>query len=246
MRIVEAVLPDLATSARIRDAALAGLAKYGFAGTSIRMVARAAGVSPGLVQHHFRSKARLVRAVNRFVVERFAQAVADVGEEGTERELAIRYGNRVARFLRRNPLLVAYVRRLLLQGDKCGVELFDDCVELILSHLEALAARGVLRRGLDLEWTALHLFLLNFGPPLLEGAISRAVGSALLSDEGLRRWRDATIELIARGIYRGGQIIPSRPRNGTTMPSRRRPPRRGQSVPGKGLLDPGAPKLERY
>src|SRR5262252_4469110 len=59
---------DLTSAARIRDAALEAFSARGVAGTSIRDVAKAAAVSPGLVQHHFRSKAGLRRAVDDFVV----------------------------------------------------------------------------------------------------------------------------------------------------------------------------------
>src|SRR5206468_4735750 len=48
---------DLTGAARIRDAALRQFAARGVAAASLRHVAKAAGVSPGLVQHHFRSKA---------------------------------------------------------------------------------------------------------------------------------------------------------------------------------------------
>src|SRR5947209_13632787 len=52
MRTATAVLDsDLTGKARIRDAAMALFAKQGVAATSLRAVARAAGVSPGLVVH---------------------------------------------------------------------------------------------------------------------------------------------------------------------------------------------------
>ena len=54
---------DLTPAARIRDAALARFARDGLADTSIRDVARTAGLSPGLVQHHFKTKANLRDAV---------------------------------------------------------------------------------------------------------------------------------------------------------------------------------------
>ena len=59
---------DLTAYARIRNAALELYADKGPARTSIREVARAAGVSPGLVQHHFGTKQNLLRAVNEFVI----------------------------------------------------------------------------------------------------------------------------------------------------------------------------------
>ena len=65
---------DLTAAARIREAALRRFAERGVAATSIRDVAKAAGVSPGLVQHHFRSKARLRRAVADHVMRRAIEA----------------------------------------------------------------------------------------------------------------------------------------------------------------------------
>ena len=51
------------TSTRIRDAALALFAERGVAATSLREVARSAGVAPGLVGHYFGSKDGLQEAV---------------------------------------------------------------------------------------------------------------------------------------------------------------------------------------
>jgi AcrR family transcriptional regulator len=44
---------------RIRDAAMRQFAAHGFKGATVRGIAREAGVSPGLVQHHFPSKQAL-------------------------------------------------------------------------------------------------------------------------------------------------------------------------------------------
>ncbi len=60
---------DLKADARIRDAALEQFAVHGFAGATIRGIARAAGVSPGLVQHHYHSKQGLRQACDDTVLE---------------------------------------------------------------------------------------------------------------------------------------------------------------------------------
>lgn len=60
--------PDLSARARIRDAAILEFATQGVDGTSIRGIARAAGVSPGLVQHHFRNKDALRAACDEHVM----------------------------------------------------------------------------------------------------------------------------------------------------------------------------------
>ncbi|HJE59178.1 MAG TPA: TetR/AcrR family transcriptional regulator, partial [Nocardiopsis listeri] len=49
---------DLTARARIRDAALTRFGQEGF-GVSVRAIAEEAGVSPGLVIHHFGSKEKL-------------------------------------------------------------------------------------------------------------------------------------------------------------------------------------------
>jgi AcrR family transcriptional regulator len=59
---------DLTAKARIRNAALTQFAQHGFGGASIRGIAKAAGVSPGLVQHHFGSKEGLRDACDDYVL----------------------------------------------------------------------------------------------------------------------------------------------------------------------------------
>lgn len=60
---------DLTARAKIRDAAIELFAEAGYRGTSIRDVARAAGVSGGLVQHHFGSKEGLRSGCDEYVKE---------------------------------------------------------------------------------------------------------------------------------------------------------------------------------
>lgn len=54
--------------ARIRDAAIEQIGEHGF-GVSVRTIAGAAGVSPGLVIHHFGSKDGLRRACDDYIAE---------------------------------------------------------------------------------------------------------------------------------------------------------------------------------
>lgn len=71
---------DLTGRARIRDAAIACFATEGF-GAPVRTIAERAGVSPGLITHHFGSKDALRAACDAEVLERYHQlkteAVAD-------------------------------------------------------------------------------------------------------------------------------------------------------------------------
>ncbi len=64
---------DLTAAARIRDAAIEQFGQHGF-GTSVRAIATAAGVSPGLVIHHFGSKDKLRQACDDFIAESILEA----------------------------------------------------------------------------------------------------------------------------------------------------------------------------
>src|SRR5262249_41433285 len=61
---------DLTARARIRDAALTLFAERGIEGATIRDIAKAAGVSSGLVRHHFGSKEGLRDACDSHALER--------------------------------------------------------------------------------------------------------------------------------------------------------------------------------
>jgi AcrR family transcriptional regulator len=56
---------------RIVDEALALFAQHGYAGTSVRMIADAAGISPGLLYNYFENKQALLHAI-------FEESMADV------------------------------------------------------------------------------------------------------------------------------------------------------------------------
>src|SRR5438309_2903654 len=116
---------DLTGAARIRNAALRQFAARGVAAASIRHVAKAAGVSPGLVQHHFRSKAGLRRAVDAFVMRRAVEAFGELVPGSSPAEDARELGARIAGFIRTNPPVFAYIGRSLLEGDAPGGELLE-------------------------------------------------------------------------------------------------------------------------
>src|SRR5215218_4177462 len=67
---------DLRKLERIRQAALKSFATKGASGTSLRSVAADAGVSLGLVQHHFDTKSGLIKAVDDYVMSVVIDVVA--------------------------------------------------------------------------------------------------------------------------------------------------------------------------
>src|SRR2546428_5669021 len=103
LAVVAARDSDLTAAARIRNAALRHFAARGVAATSIRDVARAARVSPGLVQHHFRAKARLRRAVDEFVIRRALEAFGIPISGGPPPATPLQPGSQVTGVIRAKP-----------------------------------------------------------------------------------------------------------------------------------------------
>lgn len=79
---------DLRAAAVIRETAMRLFAGRGAAAVTVREIAAAAGVSAGLVMHHYGSKDGLKDAVDRRAVAFFEEMIADLaglGEEGAAR-----------------------------------------------------------------------------------------------------------------------------------------------------------------
>jgi AcrR family transcriptional regulator len=73
---------DLTARARIRDAAIALFAERGIGSATIRDIAQAAGVSSGLVRHHFGSKEGLRRACDDYAMAESVRLRSRIFTEG--------------------------------------------------------------------------------------------------------------------------------------------------------------------
>jgi len=193
---------DLTCLARIRNAALGSFARDGVAATSIRDIAKEAGVSPGLVQHYFSTKAALVEAVNEHVVAIATGAFSDLSENsspiGAQQEL----GDRVTAFVREHPTAVLYVARSAADGEKAALEIFDAFVAIAHDQWQRLADHDLLRPDADLTWTALHAVVFVLGTVLLKDAIDRHLPQPFFTPAQLERWNAASNALFREGTYR--------------------------------------------
>ncbi len=64
-------LPEQQRKQLIIDATLKCLASYSLGDTTVRRIAEIAGVTPGLVTHHFKSKEELIAEAYRYLSEKF-------------------------------------------------------------------------------------------------------------------------------------------------------------------------------
>jgi AcrR family transcriptional regulator len=195
---------DLTGYARIRNAALECFARDGFEASSVRAIARTAGVSPGLVQHHFPTKARLRDAVNAHVVALAAAPFADLPLAAADADPFEALGERITRLLGEHPDALRYTARATLDGDEAALELFGAFVAIARSQWDALAREDRLRAGIDLEWAALHPVIFNLGVVLFREAIERQLGEPLFSAHGLERLNVAMTTLQRLGTRSPG------------------------------------------
>ena len=186
---------------RIRAVALEGFARDGVNATSIRDVAAAAGVSPGLVQHYFPSKAALRTAVDEHVTEvaRAALAVRNV-----ERDIIEDLADRLTALVADHFVALQYVARGVAERDEAAMAIFDTLTELCRDQLSKLQQDGMLRADLDLEWAALHTVLINLGTVILEPGVSRQLRHPFPAKRQVQRWKKATTALFVSGEIRGG------------------------------------------
>jgi AcrR family transcriptional regulator len=133
---------DLTAKARIRNTALDLFSRYGEDRVSLRAIAAEAGVTLGLVQHHFKTKAGLRDAVDQLVVDYFSSTLADVTTEGSPADVVAARDKAVSQMLRDNPPVVNYVRRAILDPSQHRTHLLDVLVDLTRHEVGGLRKAG--------------------------------------------------------------------------------------------------------
>jgi AcrR family transcriptional regulator len=186
---------------RICEVALQGFAEKGVAATSVRDVAAAAGVSPGLVQHHFATKDKLREAVHEYVLARAAEVFAEPPSGDSAEEIQRELGDRVTGLAAEHPEALLYVARLAADEDPAALEIFDAFLEIAREQWRRLSEEGLMRPDVDLGWAALQAIVLILGSALFEGAINRHLPKPWRDPEQLERWNRANSDLFQRGVY---------------------------------------------
>jgi AcrR family transcriptional regulator len=115
---------DLTARARIRDAAIRLFAERG-TDTTVRDIAQEAGVSPGLLRHHFGSKDALREACDGYVLDRLVKIKEEFLLDG--RVDSPGFLPSVHPTIR---LFYRYITRALLDGSPRAAAMFDDMVVL--------------------------------------------------------------------------------------------------------------------
>jgi AcrR family transcriptional regulator len=187
---------------RIRDAALKSFATHGAAATSLRSVASDAGVSLGLVQHHFVTKAGLIKAVDDYVMDVVIDVVAKQPVSKPPRDSIADMGSRVNTLLADHPDVVDYFGRALIDGSQLGITIWDTLVAFGTARWTARKENGEARPDIDVTWAALNSLVLALGTLIVRGHIERQIPEAFSSPEQLDRWQQSVNTLLREGLFR--------------------------------------------
>jgi TetR/AcrR family transcriptional regulator, regulator of cefoperazone and chloramphenicol sensitivity len=186
---------DLTARARIRDAALKHFSEHGFARATIRGIARAAGVSPGLVRHHFGSKEALRQACDEYVLDALRQfndqALAGGAPQSAGSQSSL------------NPF-ERYLARALIDNESTVVaSLFDEMVTIGEQWLTRADEGRSDPPPVDRRTRAALMTAMALGIPAFHEHLSRVLDIDVLSAEGDRR-----VALAILDIYSHSMISP--------------------------------------
>lgn len=198
MRIAD---EDITSAARIRDAAVRCFASSGF-DASLRTIADEAGVSLGLIRHHFGSKDGLRAACD----ERVLWLMDELGREKTH---AVSPVDAAFAAMAERPELepaVLYLVRGLADGGSFSRKVVDQMTDALEEYLERGAAEGTIRPSRDNHARARYLVLSGVGAMLLHFMQS--------GDWSQSAWRDfteattaASLELYTHGLLASSDML---------------------------------------
>jgi TetR/AcrR family transcriptional regulator, regulator of cefoperazone and chloramphenicol sensitivity len=180
----EPAFEDLTARARIRDAALRLFGERGMEATTIRDIAAAAGVSGGLVRHHFGSKEGLRDACDSYALDQLMRLKERAVVDGLMAAPGFLAGAQPSILL-----FYRYLARSMLDGSPAAAAMFEQMVDLGERWLEEH------HRGLvdDQRAYAALLVAMELGSLSLNERLSQVLGTDIFSREGHLRLAKAKV-----------------------------------------------------
>ena len=185
------------------DAALDLFARHGFDATSVRMIARAAGVRESALYHHFKDKASLLVDMVQLISQRRSENMAQLLADTVGQDLHSVLEHLVAQIARvmRSDKPRKFVQMMMLSGASEATtqvrgKLGEGGAEQLSEFFRALQKRKLVRKELDPRMVA-HWFFM----PLFTAFYSPfSPDQALFSEAALRRLLAQHVAILARGI----------------------------------------------
>lgn len=152
---------DLTTRARLRNSAIELFATRGF-DASVREIAAHAGVSAGLITHHFGSKESLRQECDAEVLRQYSALKGDGVAMSPTQTMTM-----MAELDDYAPMLV-YILRSVREGGAAGVEFLENMIDEAVRFSEEGVATGLIRSSRDPAARARFLVTSSLGGLLLQ------------------------------------------------------------------------------
>lgn len=188
---------------RLLRVAMRQFGELGFDGVTVRSIAAEAGVSPGLIKHHFGSKEGLRDAVDAMFLQRTGAAFdnALVATRGLDPDGIADYEKAwLSRYAQEWPDYVTYMRRALMEGSPWGQRLFQRYFESIRHSLDRLDVAGKIGPDVDRLWFSMLYVFLLLGPLMLDPHIRNMLGRSVYEPDMWARYQKAFHALIWHGV----------------------------------------------
>ncbi|QXT63622.1 TetR family transcriptional regulator [Tessaracoccus palaemonis] len=193
---------DLTARARLRDAAIELLADGGAAAVSARSVAERAGVTSGLIRHHFGSMAGLLDACDDHV----AAIIRDRKGEGMAQGLG--FDSVAALRDAGNQTVMAYLARRIPDDAPAIAQLVDQIVDDAVGYLRVGQESGLVTATDDDRGRAAILTMFSLGSLTMHRHLARHFGiditsADLVAQPGYPRYLLAMVDALGAVIEPG-------------------------------------------
>jgi AcrR family transcriptional regulator len=194
---------DRTTRARVRDAAIALVAREGTGALSARRVGEAAGVSPGSVIHHFGSMDGLRTACDDYVAETIRARKSEALQAGPGVDMIGLLNDPELRSL------PAYLAAVVSEDSPAVARLVDELVDDAVVYIADGVRSGTLRPTDDPDARAALLVIWGLGALVLHRHIARHLGVDLTDPAGTSTPEFARYARTAAGLYGQGLFTES-------------------------------------
>jgi len=195
----DSTVDDRTTRAKIRDAAVACFAENGITGTTARKVAAAAGVSPGLVIHHFGTMDGLRAECDEHVALTIRNFKYEAMDEGPNLDVlaALRGATQAP--------LVGYLAAVLGDDSPIVNNLVDDLVSDAEGYIEHGVDTGMVRPSPNPSGRAAVLTLWSLGALVMHRHLKRILGVDLTdpdisADPAMASYAIPVYEILGQGV----------------------------------------------
>lgn len=188
------------TALMIRDVALQHFALHGAEMTSLREVAKAAGMSIGAVQHIFGTKGQLVETVEAYCGEVIQELFQPTPITTDGHDSIDEVAERMNRLLIEYPHVAGYAARSMIDGTVFGTSIFDKLILLGDSRWQARGRQGLLNSDADPRWASLNSFLVGLGGILMRSHLDKYLPEPFTSPRMQSEW-SASLNTLFRVGY---------------------------------------------